>query len=58
MKISVTIFTAFVLITSCSTKKSHSSDEESSASKSCTFTNPVGKGQDPWVIKKDGYYYL
>lgn len=23
----------------------------------CTFENPVAAGQDPWVIKKDGYYY-
>lgn len=26
--------------------------------KPCMFTNPVGKGQDPWVIKKDGWYYF
>lgn len=24
----------------------------------CTFTNPVAQGQDPWVVKKDGRYYL
>lgn len=23
----------------------------------CTFSNPVADGQDPWVIKKDGFYY-
>ncbi|WP_114778588.1 glycoside hydrolase family 43 protein [Botryobacter ruber] len=21
------------------------------------FTNPIGKGADPWVVRKDGYYY-
>lgn len=25
---------------------------------SCFFTNPIGKGQDPWVIKHNGYYYF
>ena len=24
----------------------------------CTFTNPVAPGQDPWVIRHDGSYYL
>lgn len=24
----------------------------------CTFTNPIGPGQDPWVIRRDGWYYL
>lgn len=24
----------------------------------CTFTNPVGAGQDPWVVLRDGWYYL
>ncbi|HKI46090.1 MAG TPA: glycoside hydrolase family 43 protein [Balneolales bacterium] len=30
---------------------------KSAAGDGCTFANPVGKGQDPWVTKKDGYYY-
>jgi GH43 family beta-xylosidase len=25
---------------------------------SCTFTNPVAEGQDPWVISHNGSYYL
>ncbi|HLR32067.1 MAG TPA: glycoside hydrolase family 43 protein, partial [Fodinibius sp.] len=25
--------------------------------KPCSFTNPVTQGQDPWVTKKDGFYY-
>ena len=24
----------------------------------CLFANPVGKGQDPWVVRHDGWYYL
>ena len=24
----------------------------------CTFTNPVAPGQDPWVVRHDGYYHL
>jgi GH43 family beta-xylosidase len=24
----------------------------------CTFTNPVGSGADPWVVRHDGWYYL
>lgn len=25
---------------------------------SCTFTNPVARGADPWVEFRDGYYYM
>jgi GH43 family beta-xylosidase len=25
---------------------------------SCTFTNPVGTGADPWVVRRNGLYYL
>jgi GH43 family beta-xylosidase len=24
----------------------------------CTFTNPIGAGQDPWVVRQNGRYYL
>lgn len=24
----------------------------------CTFTNPLGSGQDPWVVKHDSVYYF
>ncbi len=26
-------------------------------SAACTFTNPLTRGQDPWVIREGGYYY-
>lgn len=45
----------FALITACS---SGASSGQSNVSPSpCTFSNPVADGQDPWVIKKDGFYY-
>lgn len=25
---------------------------------SCSFTNPLGRGQDPWVVRHEGSYYL
>jgi GH43 family beta-xylosidase len=25
---------------------------------SCTFTNPIADGADPWVVRKDGWYYM
>lgn len=31
--------------------------EESKAATEKTFTNPIADGADPWVIRKDGYYY-
>jgi GH43 family beta-xylosidase len=24
----------------------------------CTFTNPIGQGADPWVVRQNGFYYL
>lgn len=30
----------------------------SAAPSECTFTNPVARGADPWVVQKDGYYYM
>ena len=30
----------------------------SAATATCTFTNPVARGADPWVVHKDGYYYM
>jgi len=24
----------------------------------CTFTNPIADGADPWVVRKDGWYYM
>lgn len=24
----------------------------------CTFTNPIASGQDPWIVRHDGFYHL
>lgn len=39
----------------CQSKKDN--EKDLSVEEPCTFTNPVAKGQDPWVIKKDSTYY-
>lgn len=31
---------------------------EEGSSAACTFTNPIAEGEDPWVVRKDGWYYL
>jgi GH43 family beta-xylosidase len=36
----------------------HSAAGEAPAPPSCTFSNPVALGADPWVIRHDGWYYL
>jgi GH43 family beta-xylosidase len=28
------------------------------AAATCTFTNPVARGADPWVVYRDGHYYM
>ncbi|MFH5833608.1 family 43 glycosylhydrolase [Halalkalibaculum sp. DA3122] len=35
-----------------------SENKQETTSCNSTFTNPVMDGADPWVIKKDGYYYF
>jgi len=48
-----------VIVVNCTQGKSRNhSSKISESHKTCTFTNPVGKGQDPWVIKHNGYYYF
>ena len=55
----ILIASALFFFTYCTARSDHhGSDEPSSVHVSCTFANPVGKGQDPWVIKKDGFYYF
>lgn len=45
----------FALITACSSNSSSGQDNVSP--EPCTFSNPVADGQDPWVIKRDGFYF-
>lgn len=58
MKFFVSIFIVLALIIGCNSKKDHQLGKKLSDPQPCTFTNPIGKGQDPWAIKKDGYYYF
>lgn len=30
---------------------------QAEADSACTFTNPIADGADPWVVRKDGWYY-
>ena len=30
----------------------------SSAGSTCTFTNPIARGADPWLEFRDGWYYM
>ena len=32
--------------------------QATTSGENCTFVNPVADGQDPWVVRKDGWYYL
>ena len=32
--------------------------EGPSVAERCTFTNPIGPGQDPWIVRHDGAYHL
>ncbi|HLR24767.1 MAG TPA: glycoside hydrolase family 43 protein [Fodinibius sp.] len=43
-----------ILLAGCSSK---ANDDNKSSVEPCTFTNPVTKGQDPWVTQKRDYYY-
>src|SRR5699024_9165730 len=43
-----------ILLADCSSK---ANDDNKSSVEPCTFTNPVTKGQDPWVTQKGDYYY-
>lgn len=33
------------------------SDSKGPPAGSCTFTNPVATGADPWVVRRNGFYY-
>jgi len=48
----------YVFIAACNSSKKHRSYVKNADPQPCTFTNPVGKGQDPWVIKHHDYYYF
>lgn len=45
-----------LLLAGCSNATSRQAAPEPEAA--CTFTNPVGPGQDPYVVRYEGMYYL
>lgn len=48
------VILVFLLFVACS--KNQQKDHSAKRGSSCTFTNPIGKGQDPWVTQKDSFY--
>ncbi|MGV3540190.1 MAG: family 43 glycosylhydrolase [Rufibacter sp.] len=38
-------------------QKAESTPAPATATEAAYFTNPIAKGADPWVFKKDGFYY-
>lgn len=49
---------ALGLMGACSSSEGPAGDGVTSDENPCTFTNPVADGQDPWVVRHDGYYHL
>ena len=53
------IFFVFVISTlaGCRSKAQEVSGSEVDQPTDSTFVNPVWDGADPWMVKKDGFYY-
>lgn len=47
---------ALLLLAACKTVTT-APDGRGAPLPACTFTNPVDAGADPWVIRRDGWYY-
>lgn len=54
MKDLLFLFLIFLLTINCNVQSSAGVQLE----EPCVFENPIGSGADPWVYKKDGYYYF
>lgn len=53
------VFTALVMVLAgVSRVPADEAPEQACAARELRFTNPVYEGADPWVIKRDGVYYL
>lgn len=48
----------FVIVSSACSEKTGKNVSEIATSPDETFTNPIMRGADPWVITKDGFYYF
>lgn len=51
-------FCFLTVVNSQGQQKSSMAKTKSDAGKPCRFSNPVAVGQDPWVTRKEGYYYF
>ena len=62
MRIFPLTFVGLALLVFASGCGSAASEQRSAAravpADSCTFANPVAEGQDPWVARRGGWYYL
>jgi len=48
-------FVAVVLLSGCSNA---TAVNQGGGPPPCTFKNPIGAGQDPWVVRDGQFYYL
>lgn len=46
-----------ILLAGCAGNHTTTTTVEPPPPTACTFTNPIAAGADPWVVKKDGFYY-
>ena len=50
--------TALLLVLSaCASGRRPAVDAPARSAPPCTFTNPLGRGQDPWIVRHDSVYY-
>lgn len=51
-------FVSFLLVLGACASPSAHTPTRAAARASCTFANPLGKGADPWIVRRGGTYYL
>jgi GH43 family beta-xylosidase len=52
------ILATALLGAACSSGDSSPADGVGPGPDACTFSNPIGPGQDPWIVRHDGAYHL
>jgi GH43 family beta-xylosidase len=52
------LLAASLLGAACTPAVQQTAQAPAPAAATCTFTNPVARGADPWVQQKDGWYYM
>lgn len=59
--ITIMVMSSVISLSSCSSSKTGvepEQEQEEASTCASTFRNPIMDGADPWVLKKDGYYYF